>query len=690
MTPADRALAWVHLVAALVWWLIARQSLWYRRTGRAPGRLFLLAPLATGLIAAHCFTHVLWAAAPPGARAAMPPWIRLVDFLHVTTGIGALAVGWHTLRLMPVPERPPGPRWLAGHYALLAVFVGVAAVLRLRGAAPPPYGRWTAPELALLAYAAGLAACAAWEGIRMARPGTWGPESATEIRHPDLALVGVGFGAVAVGSAAWAAGGGPAEPALVLAFVEGGAALVLAVPWAMRMLGFLLPELVVYVALAAGAIGILGVHVRARAWAGADLAVLVDLAAVTALAGLFLPVRRRLRSAVERLVLGRRRMELAALQAFLGTLSPELGVSECCRRALAELVRVRNLPGAAIIFRDGEILVEGDFDPTPIARAWPRGAAIDALPARSLGTAELRTLPLAIREALVEARVALGASAIRTPRRRWGYLFIRTGWLGGFYGEDDHDVFEAFVSQLALLLDAAALLDRTVAIQRTLAHSEKLAAIGETAARIAHEIRNPVTAARSLAQQLAREPDVAHAAELCLILEELERVERQVAALLRFARREELRLEPADLGELVRATLDGFRARCDAAGIAVVLDAAPGVVARADRERLRQVLVNLVENAVDALADADGARILAVAVGRRNAHARVAVRDSGPGIPPEALARVFEPFFSTKARGTGLGLAIAKRTVDAHGGRITAASGAEGGTVFTVELPLDP
>jgi signal transduction histidine kinase len=455
------------------------------------------------------------------------------------------------------------------------------------------------------------------------------------------------------------------------------------------MLGAILPELAVYVMLAAGAIAIVGANAPARARAGSELSVLVDLATVAALGVLFLPVQRWLRTTAERLVLGRRRMQLAELQTFLARLSPELGVVECCRRALAELVRVRNLPGAAIVFRDGDTLVEGDFDPTPITRVWPRGTASDALPARSLGTAELRTLALPLREALVEAQVSLGATALVTPRRRWGYLFIRTGWLGGFFSEEDHDLFEAFVNQLALLLDTADLLDRTVAIQRRLGHNEKLAAIGETAARIAHEIRNPVTAARSLAQQLAREPDATHAAELQLILEELERVERQVAALLRFARREELRLEPADLGELVRGTVEGFRARCDAAGIALRLDAVPGIVAQADRERLRQVLVNLLENAIDALADADGPRALAIDVGRANGHARFAVRDSGPGIPADALARVFEPFFSLKAQGTGLGLAIAKRTVDAHGGRITAASSAGEGTTVAVELPLD-
>src|SRR5439155_1164417 len=118
----------------------------------------------------------------------------------------------------------------------------------------------------------------------------------------------------------------------------------------------------------------------------------------------------------------------------------------------------------------------------------------------------------------------------------------------------------------------------------------------ELAARIAHEIRNPITAARSLAQQLVQE-ESAFGEEHRLILAELERVEKQVAALLRFARREEFRFEGVDLGELARATVAGFRTRLEAAGVDVELELADGVTARADREKMRQVLINLIESA---------------------------------------------------------------------------------------------
>jgi len=111
-----------------------------------------------------------------------------------------------------------------------------------------------------------------------------------------------------------------------------------------------------------------------------------------------------------------------------------------------------------------------------------------------------------------------------------------------------------------------------------------------------------------------------------------------------------------------------------------------GIYVRGDRERLRQVLVNLLENACDALADCRERRIT-VDVQSENGSASLAVSDSGPGAQPEVLSRIFEPFFTQKAKGTGLGLAIVKRTIDAHGGRIAAAAAAGSGLCVRIELP---
>jgi C4-dicarboxylate-specific signal transduction histidine kinase len=112
------------------------------------------------------------------------------------------------------------------------------------------------------------------------------------------------------------------------------------------------------------------------------------------------------------------------------------------------------------------------------------------------------------------------------------------------------------------------------------------------------------------------------------------------------------------------------------------------VTAAADREKLRQVLLNLIENAIDALAERPGGRRLDVVVGREDGSATMRVSDNGPGVSADAMPHLFEPFFSLKPTGTGLGLAIARRTVEAHGGRIVAACEGAGMT-FEVELPLD-
>jgi signal transduction histidine kinase len=361
-------------------------------------------------------------------------------------------------------------------------------------------------------------------------------------------------------------------------------------------------------------------------------------------------------------------------------------VVECCRRTLAELVRILALRGAAIFLRDGTTIAEGAIDVRPLERVWPRDDGV--LPRQAVVPVKVRDLPPDLSDALTAADV-LAAVPVASPRRWWGWVFITTDLRGASFGDDDDAAVAATTDQLALTLDAADLLARAIAVERSLAHAEKLAAIGELAARFAHDIRNPVTAARSLAQQLTRDPTAPENAETAaIILEELERVERQVRDLLRFARREELALEPVDLGALVRATARDFEPRLAAGGIAIELDTAAGVVARADREKLRRVIVNLIENAMDALGNGRTEKHLGLVVARDAGSAVVRVADDGPGIPLEAQARIFEPFVSLKPTGTGLGLAIAKRTVDAHGGSISVAS-RPGATAFEVRLPID-
>ncbi len=213
----------------------------------------------------------------------------------------------------------------------------------------------------------------------------------------------------------------------------------------------------------------------------------------------------------------------------------------------------------------------------------------------------------------------------------------------------------------------------------------------ELAASIAHEIRNPITAAKSLVQQIGADPSAAENAEYARVAcEELDRVERSVSHLLRYAREEELELESILLDDVVTSALDGLGERIRQSRARVERDADFDAPLRGDSEKLRRVVMNLVQNALDAL-DAEQAEdpVVKVSSGRSLAGNEVwlRVKDNGPGIEPARLAKIWSPFHTSKERGTGLGLAIAKKVVEAHGGSIGVTSASGAGTEFIATFP---
>jgi signal transduction histidine kinase len=346
-----------------------------------------------------------------------------------------------------------------------------------------------------------------------------------------------------------------------------------------------------------------------------------------------------------------------------------------------------DLSGTAVILAEGGGAVShGDLPVDRLATVWPK-AGEPGLPGPPLREIDLVDVGEPLRSALMETDV-VRILPVRGRLREWGHLLTAERLLARPLGDADEEAITAFANQLGLLLDASELLAHALEVERSLAHAEKLAALGELSARIAHEIRNPVTAARSLAQQLAREPEVPFASEHRLILAELERVERQIATLLRFARREEYRLARGDLGELVRTTAEDLRPQLSSAGIELSIDV-DQVHGRFDEDKVRQIVINLIENARDAL-ELGEQRVghVWVTLDRRDGFAHLQVADDGPGVPPEELPRLFEPFYSRKTQGTGLGLAIVRRTVEAHGGRIAARPRQDGGLRFDIDLPL--
>ena len=230
-----------------------------------------------------------------------------------------------------------------------------------------------------------------------------------------------------------------------------------------------------------------------------------------------------------------------------------------------------------------------------------------------------------------------------------------------------------------------------VSRERRAIETRHVRSLEDLSASIAHEIRNPITAAKSLVQQMGEDPVSGENIEYAKVaIDELDRVERSISHLLRFSREEELRLQEFTLIDVVDSALETFRDPLAKAGIDVHREVdSPGQM-RGDSEKCRKVVINLVGNAVDALVESETPNPrIDVMAGENLAGTEVWVRiwDNGPGIDEETLGKIFSPFYTTKEKGTGLGLALSKRVVDAHGGSLEAHSSPGEGTEFILSFP---
>jgi signal transduction histidine kinase len=231
----------------------------------------------------------------------------------------------------------------------------------------------------------------------------------------------------------------------------------------------------------------------------------------------------------------------------------------------------------------------------------------------------------------------------------------------------------------------------TLSHERRVLEGEHAHSMQQLSASIAHEIRNPITAAKSLVQQMEEDPTSRENVEYARVaLEELQRVERSVSHLLRFARDEEMGIADLCMSEVLDSALETFSDRLERSGIALERHIDCEGAMQGDAEKLRRVMINLVGNAIDALAEGDVKHPrIEVAMGENLAGTEVWVRvkDNGPGIDAEAQRKLFSPFYTSKAGGTGLGLAICRKLVDAHGGSIEVNSAPGSGAEFLLIFP---
>lgn len=225
--------------------------------------------------------------------------------------------------------------------------------------------------------------------------------------------------------------------------------------------------------------------------------------------------------------------------------------------------------------------------------------------------------------------------------------------------------------------------------------AEHLATMGELAAGVAHEIRNPLAGIAGAIEIISKDFPKDHPDREILedLRQEVHRIEKVLNDLLLYARPKRPQFGLSDLKETVARTLHLARQQTGSKHIEFSIQIPPELPAfRMDPEQLHQVLLNLVLNGIQAMEREGKVTIAAVThgtgVGRHSDWVEISVSDTGPGIPPESLERIFRPFFTTKRGGTGLGLSLCRRIISQHGGTLTAESEVGKGSRFLIRLPL--
>jgi signal transduction histidine kinase len=242
----------------------------------------------------------------------------------------------------------------------------------------------------------------------------------------------------------------------------------------------------------------------------------------------------------------------------------------------------------------------------------------------------------------------------------------------------------------------APLRTRLVQSQTLLKQQEKLATLGTLAAGIAHEIRNPLTSLKARLYTLEKHLRTVPAArkDTDIISAEISRLERIVQGVLNFARPSEPKLETINAGTLLREVHSLMVPNFESRQIQLIVEPSPELFIRADSGHLKQVVINLVHNAAEAIEGAGTVKLRArpaqirLPSGQSSA-VILEVSDNGKGIPAEVEKRLFDPFFTTKETGTGLGLAIAARIIEKHGGILQYQTQLGHGTTFGVVLPRE-
>jgi signal transduction histidine kinase len=288
---------------------------------------------------------------------------------------------------------------------------------------------------------------------------------------------------------------------------------------------------------------------------------------------------------------------------------------------------------------------------------------------------------------LLEANGYTIAYPLRREERVSGVLLVDAA--SGSLTEDARSVLEILAGQVATAIEDCRLVEENVRLERRLAERERLATLGQMAATVAHEIKNPLSAIKSIAQVMGEDESLSHeyARDLSLIVGETDRLGRSVTQLLSFARKELPSELPSRAEQLIQSVVRLFQASAEKEGIRLSAkiekdEELEGAAVSA----VRVALSNLLLNALQAT-PAGGEVTITQQVA--NGDLLIVVEDSGPGVSDDLRRRVWEPFFTTKQRGTGLGLAIVRKRMQEAGGTARLVPGVNGaGARFELRVPL--
>jgi signal transduction histidine kinase len=272
--------------------------------------------------------------------------------------------------------------------------------------------------------------------------------------------------------------------------------------------------------------------------------------------------------------------------------------------------------------------------------------------------------------------------------RLLGYILLGKKRTEKDYTVEELELLEAFSNQAALAISRA-LIYRDMSLKdKQIMQAEKMAAIGELAAGIAHEIRNPLGIISGSAETIRKHENQKIREEMTgYILEESTRINRLISSFLDFAKPKEPKLVKCDLREVLEKTLLLLSPQAKTQGVEIRKEIPQEPLqASVDPDQMRQAFTNLSVNALEAMPKGGILKITVL----ENPRDKVSIRfsDTGSGIPKEAQSKIFDPFFTTKEGGTGLGLSIAHRIVTQHGGDLDVEGGERKGSIFTITLPL--